>query len=169
MRKIILSLAVSLDGLIEGENGEYDWCSTQSPTAMRAFRAFLKTVDTVFLGRKSFELIGGPAFKGKSHYVFSTTIKKVKGVQLIGDDVKNQVIEIKNRPGKDIWLFGGANLVTFFINERLVDEMVLALVPVVLGKGKPLFSEIKQRTYFNLVEAKQEEGHVSLHYAYGQK
>jgi dihydrofolate reductase len=166
MRKVILSVAVSLDGMIEGPNGEYDWCP---PPSKKEMNDFLDKIDAIFLGRKSFELIGRSMFPKKEHYVFSTTIKKATDFQLIGSDAKQKVIDLKKQPGKDIWLFGGAKLVTFFFNEKLVDEMWIAIVPIVLGKGKPLFSDIGQRTHFKLVEATPKEGYVSLYYNYELK
>lgn len=161
MRKIILSMAVSLDGLIEGPNGEYDWCP---PPSKKEMSDFLDKIDAIFLGRKSFELTGKSMFPKKEHYVFSTTLKKPIDFQLVNQNVKQRVLEIKNQPGKDIWLFGGAKLVTFFLNEKLVDEMWLGVVPVVLGRGKPLFSNIQQRTCFRLAEAAPKEGYLSLYY-----
>jgi len=166
MRKVILSVAISLDGMIEGPNGEYDWCP---PPSKKEMGDFLNTIDAIFLGRKSFELTGKSMFPKKEHYVFSTTLKKATDFQLINKDVKQRVIEIKKQPGKDIWLFGGAKLVTFFLNEKLIDEMWLGMVPVVLGKGKPLFSDIQQRTYFKLTQAIPKEGYVSLYYKYEPK
>jgi len=166
MRKVILSVAVSLDGMIEGPNGEYDWCP---PPSKKEMSDFLNKIDAIFLGRKSFELTGKSMFPKKEHYVFSTTLTKAVGFQLINHDAKKQVMEIKKQPGKDIWLFGGAKLATFFLNEKLVDEMWLGVVPVVLGKGKLLFSDINQRTHFKLVEAVPKEGYVSLYYKYEPK
>lgn len=161
MRKVILSVAVSLDGMIEGPNGEYDWCP---PPSKKEMNNFLDKIDTIFLGRKSFELTGKSMFPKKEHYVFSTTLKKAIDFHLINQDVKQKVMEIKKKPGKDIWLFGGAKLVTYFLNEKLIDEMWLGVVPVVLGKGNPLFSNINQRTYFTLAEATPREGYLSLYY-----
>jgi dihydrofolate reductase len=166
MRKVILSVAVSLDGMIEGPNGEYDWCP---PPSKKEMDDFLNKIDAIFLGRKSFELTGKSMFPKKEHYVFSTTLKKEIDFKLIGNDAKQKVLDLKNQPGKDIWLFGGAKLVSFFLNEKLVDEMWLAVVPIVLGKGKPLFSAINQRTHFKLVEAIAQEGYVSLYYNYELK
>jgi len=161
MRKVILSVAVSLDGMIEGPNGEYDWCP---PPSKKEMSNFLDRIDVIFLGRKSFELTGKSMFPKKEHYVFSNTLKKTIGFQLINEDVKQKVMEIKKQPGKDIWLFGGAKLATFFLNEKLIDEMWLGVVPIVLGKGKPLFSDIHQRTCFTLAEAVPKEGYLSLYY-----
>jgi len=163
MRKVILSVAVSLDGMIEGSNGEYDWCP---PPSKKEMNNFLDRIDVIFLGRKSFELTGKSMFPKKEHYVFSTTLKKPIDFQLIDKNAKQRVMEIKNQPGRDIWLFGGAKLVTFFLNENLIDEMWLGVVPVVLGKGKQLFSDIQQRANFKLVEATPKEGYLSLYYKY---
>jgi dihydrofolate reductase len=161
MRKVILSVAISLDGFIEGPKGEYDWCPPPSSGQMAAF---LKRIDVVFYGRKSFELAGAGAFPGKTHYVFSNTLKHLnsKSTYIISGDIVSRVNEIKAESGKDIWLFGGASLTTTFMNEGLVDEMWLGIVPVVLGSGKPLFREIRSRNYFDITEASNEKGYLSV-------
>ena len=72
----------------------------------------------------------------------------------INDHIREEVIKLKNQPGKDIWLYGGASLITTFINLRLVDEFRLSLHPVILGEGKPLFNDIKQRLNLKLVNTR---------------
>ena len=158
MRKIILQLAVSLDGYIEGPNGEFDWCFTDQDYGMSAF---FKRIDTTFMGRKTYELAlamegeitaGFPKMK---EYVFSKTLKKVKeGVVLIKRNIKKEVEKIKNEKGRDIWLFGGAELISSLMNLELVDEIILAVHPVILGGGKVLFKEIKERTWLTLADHK---------------
>jgi dihydrofolate reductase len=173
MRKIILGVAVSLDGFIEGPAGEYDWCFTDQDYGLSDF---LKTVDTMFLGRKTYELAltmadnGDSGFPKLKEYVFSTTLHKVKeGATLIKGDIKNEVEKIKNEKGKDIWLFGGAALTTSLVNLGLVDELSLAVHPILLGSGKPLFNNIKGRINLTLVDTKTfSTGLVSLTYALGQ-
>lgn len=160
MRKVILNVAVSLDGYIEGPNGEFDWCP---PPSEQDMHEFMDQIDTIFFGRKSFELVG-PSFPGKELYVFSKTLHQVKGASLIGQAVTEKVHEIKNKPGKDIWLFGGAALLNSLLTANLVDELQLGMVPVVLGKGKPLFSGLEHRHFFNLKEAKPKDGYVLLRY-----
>ena len=84
-----------------------------------------------------------PGFPGMKEYIFSTTVKTVApGNYLVTGDIKTQVLRIKAEQGKDIWLFGGASLTTSLINLGLVDEIALAVHPVLLGGGKPLFSGI---------------------------
>ncbi len=172
MRKIILGVAVSLDGFIEGPNGEYDWCLTDQDYG---FSGFFKRVDTIFVGRKTYEMslgmedsaAGFPKFK---EYIFSTTLDKVKdGATLIKDNIKNEVEKIKKDKGKDIWLFGGAGLTTSLMNLRLVDELSLAVHPILLGSGKPLFKNIKDRINLTLLDIKTySTGLVSLTYSLGQ-
>jgi len=158
MRKVILQLAVSLDGFIEGPNGEFDWCFTDDDYGMTDF---FNRIDAIFIGRKSYELalsMGGsapPGFPQLKEYVFSNSLDKVEGDRvLIKGNIEEEVNKIKNQPGKDIWLFGGASLTTSLINAGLVDEMALAVHPIILGCGKPLFQNISKRKMLKLTESK---------------
>lgn len=169
MRKVILGLAVSLDGYIEGPNGEYDWCFTDQDYGLSEF---FTRVDSLFIGRKSYELISSmgdapmQGFPKLKEYVFSTTLKEVKsGAILIDKDVEAKVQEIKNDSGKDIWLFGGASLTTFFMNRGLVDEIWMSVHPIILGTGKLLFNDIEKRIFLTLTDSKTySTGLVSLKY-----
>jgi dihydrofolate reductase len=132
---------------------------------------FFKRTDAIFLGRKSYELVtktGARYFGKRKIYVFSKTVTetKNKNVVIINTDVKAKVNQIKNEPGKDIWLFGGASLVTTFMNDGLVDELMLAVHPIVLGSGKPLFQNIEEKIKLQLTDAKTfSSGLVQLFYA----
>lgn len=173
MRKVILGLAVSLDGFIEGPNGEYDWCFTDQDYGLSNF---FKRVDTAFIGRKTYEMTlamsdsGNSGFPKLKEYIFSTTLDKVKeGATLIKGDIKTEVEKIKKEKGKDIWLFGGAGLTTSLLNLGLVDELALAVHPILLGGGKLLFSNIKDRINLTLFDTKTfSTGLVSLTYTLGQ-
>ena len=157
MRKLVLQLAVSLDGYIEGPNGEYDWCFMDQDYGMSEF---FKRIDSVFYGRKSYELAlsmeGVEMLHPKlNEYVFSTTLQSVKpGVTLVNGDIKDRVSKIKNEPGKDIWLFGGASLTTSLLNLGLIDEISLAVHPIILGSGKLLFNNIRNRIGLTLIDHK---------------
>ncbi len=157
MRKIILGVAVSLDGFIEGPNGEYDWCFTDQDYGLSEF---FKRIDSIFVGRKTYEMSlgleggmeGFPKFK---EYVFSTTLDKVKdGASLVKGDIQKEVEKIRNEPGKDIWLFGGASLTTSLMKIGFVDELSLAVHPILLGSGKPLFQHIGNRIVLELLNSK---------------
>lgn len=171
MRSIILQLAVSLDGFIEGPNGEFDWCFTDADYGMTAFS---KRIDAIFIGRKSYELtlsMGGstpPGFPAVKEYVFSNSLNKVEGDRiLVNGDLVKEVNKIKNEPGKDIWLYGGASLTSTFIDLGLVDEMALAVHPILLGAGKPLFQNVKGRIPLQLINTQSyPSGLVMLSYKF---
>jgi dihydrofolate reductase len=171
MRKIILQVAVSLDGFFEGPNGEIDWCFTDQDYGMKDF---FKQIDTLFMGRKTYELMltmGDDATSGfpkLKQYVFSTTLNEVQEGIIVGDDLESEVEKIRNEQGKDIWLFGGGNLTTSFMNLKLVDEVWLAVHPVILGGGKPLFDNLKERIVLKHLDTKTySTGLVFLKYAIG--
>ncbi|MCA0755103.1 dihydrofolate reductase family protein [Paenibacillus sp. N4] len=166
-RRILLDLAVTLDGFIEGKNGEVDWCIMDSELG---FNNFLNQIDAIFYGRKSYDLWGQftPEIEptdsekefwelvhSKEKFVFSRTQKGIDNkAVIINDSILEEVNKIKNKPGKDIWLYGGASLITTFINLGLVDEFRLSVHPVVLGEGKPLFMDIKQRLNLKMINTR---------------
>lgn len=179
MRKIILDLAVTLDGYIEGPNGEIDWCiMEEDPGIDSSFNDFLSGIDTIFYGRVSYQLWGNfkpeenansamqeiyESIHSKTKYVFSTTKQDDDGTAIvISSDIERRVEEIRQQPGKDIWLYGGAKLITTFVNLGLVDVFRLAVHPVILGSGKPLFKDIEQRINLRLIEAKGSQSGVTL-------
>lgn len=170
MRKIILNLAVTLDGFIEGPNGETDWCRRElhsdiGSDAKSHFDRFLESIDTIFYGRVSYDKWGehhplndaSPFEKNlwegvhsKKKYVFTRKPKSSDKASFITTDIPEKILEIKNQPGKNIWLYGGAGLITSLMNLGLVDNFLLAVYPVILGSGKPLFSDIKNRVGLRL-------------------
>jgi dihydrofolate reductase len=165
MRRIVLGLAVSLDGFIEGPNGEYDWCFNDQDYGLTEF---FKSIDAIFIGRKSYEVArsngGMDMWKGTKTYVFSNTVAPADDITIVRS--MDEVRPIIDSPGKDIWLFGGAELTTAFINAGLVDELWLSIHPILLGSGKPLFQNINGRKQLKLTESKTyETGLVSLKYA----
>lgn len=177
-RRIILDLAVTLDGFIEGKNGEVDWCIMDPEMG---FNNFLNQIDTILYGRKSYDLWGQytPEIKdsnadkemwelvhSKEKYVFSKTQKGTDDKAIfINDHILEEVKKLKSKPGKDIWLYGGANLITTFINLGLVDEFRLSVHPVILGEGKPMFMDIRQRLNIKLVDTRTfQSGVVQLIY-----
>lgn len=168
MRRIILGVAVSLDGFIEGPHGEYDWCFTDQDYGMTDF---LKRIDAILMGRKSFEISlkheGENPWKDMETFVISNTLTDVESpnVKLISGDIVTFIQELKQTKGKDIWFFGGAQLLTTLVNEGLIDEYWLSVHPVVLGSGKPLFQHVTIPKNLKLVSHKvYDNGLVSLKY-----
>jgi dihydrofolate reductase len=140
----------------------------------------LSDKDAIFYGRVSYEKWGDFTPDGaseklrraydslhrKQKYVFSrTATSDGTDAVFIGSDVERRVAEIKAQPGKNIWLYGGSSLIRTFMNLDLVDEYRLAVHPVIIGSGKPLFTGIRERHRLDLVEAKPHPSGVTLlHY-----
>lgn len=174
MRKLILGLAITLDGYIEGPAGEYDWCFTDQDYGLSRF---FERIDAIFIGRKSYEMAEQqrknsndeliPGMPVLTEYVFSNTLTSVKeGAVLISGDVIAEAERIKNQPGKDIWLYGGASLYHSLMRKGLVDELWLSVHPILLGGGKKLFAEQYSRINLSLLESKTyKTGLVSLRYS----
>ena len=166
MRKIILNVAVSLDGFIEGSNGEYDWCFTDQDYGMEAFTA---STDAIFIGRKSYALIAGennPYFD-KKLYIFSDTLAGVEGnAEIIRTkDFVDRIEQVRHEDGKDIWLFGGASLVSAFTQHNYIYEMLLSVHPIILGSGKQLFENLSDRIHLTLLNTEVfSSGLVQLRY-----
>ena len=184
MRKLIAGFATSIDGFIEGPNGEIDWI-IYDKEQFKELAVYWKRMDAMFYGRKTYEAALAmrkssdyPAEMKKSnpfghmkHYVFSKTLKKVeKDYVLVSGDLKKEVNKIKSEPGKEIAVFGGGVLVCALLNLGLVDELTLAISPVLLGKGRPFFPDIKKRIDFTVKEVKSySSGLVSLTYSVKNK
>ncbi len=171
MRKIILNVAMTLDGYIEGPNGEYDWCFTDQDYGMTQF---MESVDTIFFGRKSYELMlqyEKNPYPAHTKYVFSRTLKAVGAhTQLISHNLEEKVRAIRKEEGKDVWLFGGADLTTTFIHAGLVDQLQLSVHPLLLGKGKPLFIDVEERIHLKLMHTQTyATGLVQLWYQLDKK
>lgn len=162
-RKVILNLAVSLDGFIEGPNGEIDWCIMEDDMQ---FDKFLEQIDTILFGRKSYDLwteyqpnnntsqseyYMWELMQNTHKYVFSHTLQHANTTTTyIKDDIVATMNHLKTQPGKDIWLYGGSSIVTTFLNQNLVDELQLSVHPIILGEGKPLFAGITDRKQLEL-------------------
>ncbi len=140
-KRLRYGVAVSLDGFIAGPNGEADWI-VMDPSI--DFEAMFKQFDTVVMGRKTYEVVtaagGSGAMPGMEVVVFSRTLPPSarKGVRVVNDDPRAVVAELKSKPGRDIWLFGGGVLFRSLLDAGLVDSVEIAVVPVLLGSGVPL-------------------------------
>jgi dihydrofolate reductase len=142
--------------------------SIRTSISARSLGAF----DTVLLGRKTYEATkqqgGGGAMPGVQTYVFSRTLRQVDcpGV-IVSDKPAETVAELKSRPGKDIWLFGGGSLFRSLIELGLVDAVEVAVIPVLLGGGVPLLPHPAREAKLRLVKHRvyEKTGTVSLEYA----
>jgi len=140
-KRLRYQVASSLDGFIAGPNGEYDWI-VMDPSI--DFAALYKEFDTVVMGRKTYEVAaaqgGHGAMPGLEVVVFSRSLAPAtyKGVRIVNDDPGGVVRALKEKPGRDIWLFGGGSLFRSLLDAGLVDSVEVAVMPVLLGTGVPL-------------------------------
>ena len=166
MRKIILNLAISIDGFIEDGIGQFDWCFTDQDYTEGQFDKF----DTVLMGRKSYDVMverNELPIRNMKTYVFSNTLKEAKYGSIIREsELVEKVLKLKNEEGNDIWFFGGAKLLTSFLEKNLIDELQLAVHPIMLGEGTSLFEgKIKKRINCELSSVKSyNTGLVMLKY-----
>ncbi len=154
MRKVVLNLAVTLDGFIEGPRGEYDWCLTDMDYGMSEFH---ERIDTIFMGAKSYVALvafGAPYPQYKVIVASRTpNYATFPNVTFVTDDVAESVRKLIREPGKDIWLWGGANLFQYMLQEKLVHEMILSIHPLILGGGLKLYPELLNRKNLKLTNS----------------
>ena len=172
MRRVRYVVAMSLDGYIAGPNGEADWIIMDPEID---FRALFEQFDTYLLGRRTFEAIGGGATRGGGHsgvqtIVFSRTLRQedYPNLTIVSENPEDVLADIKSKPGKDIWLFGGGLLFRSLLEARLVDGVEVAVMPVLLGEGIPLLAPKPSSERFRLKLASSSalgSGIVSLEYA----
>ena len=149
MRSLCYSVAMSLDGFIAGSKGEYDWIIDDPTLDMGAL---FSRFDTLLMGRRTFELARSQGSLLESMHmrvvVVSSTLDPVqyKDMTIVSSGVAPAVAALKAEPGKDIWLFGGGVLFRSLLDGGVVDEVQVAVIPVLLGSGVPLIPEGRRRS-----------------------
>jgi len=164
MPKIIVYIATSLDGYIAREDGSINWLPE---SAESGYDTFYKSVDTVIMGKTTYDQVltfGEYPYKDKKSFVFTTTNQnKDDNVEFVSD-VDKFVKDGFPGLGKNIWLVGGAQIIASFLKQKVVDEMIVTIIPVILGKGIPLFKNIESETKLELIKTKKYTQLVDLHY-----
>ncbi len=160
---------------------EIDW-HVWDDSMNKYMNDFFLTIDTIILGRVAYQLLADfwptPAAETEdptiTHYmnnlpkiVFSRTVSRVEwnNSQVIKDNIEEEILKLKERQGKDMVIFGGANLASSFLQHNLIDEFRLIVNPVILGSGNPLFKGTKDKLRLKLIDTKKFTcGNVLLHY-----
>jgi len=160
MRKVTFGGANSLDNYIARKDDAVDWL-LWGEEAASFMKEFWKTIDTVVMGRKTYEvglkLSGGKnPYPNIKSYVFSRTIKESqdKGFEIISEDAAEFVRKLKNQEGKDICVMGGGELAKSLFDANLIDEIGFNIHPVLLGSGIPLFHEMNHQIDLELLDCK---------------
>jgi len=171
-RKIIVHIAASADGYIARPDGDLDWLTSRpAPEGFYGMNAFMRSIDTMLLGRRTYEasLRLGANFDSKSRtVVFSRHAPPAgapPGVEFTSDDIGAFATRLRAQPGKHIWLMGGGELIASFLDARAIDEFVISVVPVFIGDGIPLIARRDRYVPLELRSVEQfEDGLVQLHY-----
>lgn len=161
MRKLIVDMMLSLDGFFEGPHREIDWFHWDSDMEMYSV-SLLHSVDAILLGRVAYQLFSAywpteaasrenpriaPLMNSLEKIAFSTTLDKVEwqNTRLVKGDLGREISRLKAGPGKDLVMFGGAGLLASLVPLGLVDEYRFRINPLILGNGRPLFKDVRQR------------------------
>jgi len=171
-RNVIVHIATSADGYIARHDGDLEWLTSRpAPEGFYGMDAFMKSIDTKVLGRKTYEvsLRMGAKFDSQSRYiVFSRQPRPAdapSGVEFVSDAIGPFVSRLREQPGKDIWLMGGGEIIASFLDAQAIDEFVISVAPVFIGEGIPLIARRHRDVPLELRSVERfEDGLVQLHY-----
>lgn len=171
-RKIIAHVATSADGFIGRPDGNLDWLDRPAPKGHYGMVAFLKSIDTMVWGRKTFDEAasrGGtdPFGSNIKHYVFSHNAPgaAASGVEFVNQPIPEFASRLRTTPGKDIWMMGGAGVIGSFLDAGEIDEFILHVIPVFIGEGIPLIQARRRSQELTLLSIRKfPDGVVRLHY-----
>jgi dihydrofolate reductase len=182
MRKVIASEFVTLDGYMVGPNEDMSWVLNNFNEDMARYEGNLvDSMDTILLGRVTYEIManhwpshpeepGADNMNSIPKIVFSRTLAKAEwgkwdNARLVKDHVAGEIAELKQLPGKNMVIYGSANLVQSFSRLGLIDEYHLLVHPLIMGGGKRLFVDMAQPLNLKLVRTEAfKNGVVVLYY-----
>lgn len=167
MKKIILYIAASIDGRIAEPEGGIEWLSEFPITEEMnyGYKEFMASIDTIIMGGRSWRELSNMdtmgAYADKAVYVVSHhNWGETENIKFITENVIERIADLRNEQGKDIWLFGGGELVSMLLAADLVDEMRIAYIPVILGSGISLFPEQPKESKWELIPAQSYDSDV---------
>lgn len=169
-RKVVLYIAASLDGYIATEDESLDWLFEVEGEGDNGSSEFFDTVDAVVMGRRTYDWVmneedGGFPYEDKQCYVFTRKpMENTEFVTFVNEEPEAFVERLKIQSGKDIWMVGGGELLHSFLEKGLIDEYIVTIAPVLLGKGIPLFKEGDYETKLSLKRTRTFNQFVELHY-----
>ncbi len=168
-RNVILYIGTSIDGFIANDDGTLEWLETTEVEGDSGYNSLLNRIDTVVMGKGTYDTIRGfdidYPYSDYKNYVFS---KFVSGsdeyASFINKDVEAFINNLKQQPGKDIWLIGGGKLAREFFKGNLIDEFQLAIAPIILGKGISLYNGDDITQKYSLMKTEKLGQLAMLHY-----
>ncbi|MCA1029595.1 dihydrofolate reductase family protein [Bacillus timonensis] len=175
-RKVVLFIATSLDGYIARTDGDIEWLHEveSKGDGENGYFTFYENIDTVLMGRKTYDKVLTLAdqfpYPDKKNYVFSRTRSgSNENVTFINENVETFMKRLKSEDGDHIWLVGGGDLFHTFLEKNLVDELIVTIIPVLLGAGIPLLSKELPNQHLNLLKSTNYGQFVQLHYSVNEK
>jgi len=170
-RKVILYIAMSLDGYIATPDNGLEFLSlVEEKDQDYSYKDFVNTVDTVIVGRKSYDKVLSMGMEyphtDKNLYIITRTPRPTVGsTTFYTGDLKELVSDLKRNEGKDIYVDGGAEIANEMLSENLIDEFYISVIPVLLGNGISLFNSSRPQVRLKLISTKSyNKGLVQLHY-----
>jgi len=172
-RRVIVHIGTSADGYIARPDGDLEWLTSRpKPEGFYGMSAFMASIDTKLLGRKTYEksLRMGATFDSKKSrtVVFSRQPRPAdapSGVEFVSGEIGTFVSRLREQPGKDIWLMGGGELIASFLDAQAIDEFVVTVAPVFIGDGIPLLARRHRHVPLDLQFVERfEDGVVQLRY-----
>ncbi len=175
-RKVISYIAASLDGYIAGIDDDLGFLSiVEQEGEDYGYKAFMQTVDTIIIGRRTYDKIISMGFPYPGHdvdpdvYVVTHHERPTEGrIRYYTGDLTSLISELKNKPGKNIFCDGGAEVVNLLFGQKQIDELVISVIPILLGDGIRLFKDGRPEQKLILQSSSAfEKGLVQLHYLVG--
>ena len=170
-RKVILYIAMSLDGYIATpDNGLEFLSSVEEKDQDYSYKDFVNTVDTVIVGRKSYDKVLSMGLEyphtDKELYIITRTPRPTVGSTTFYTGNLNELVSgLKRKEGKDIYVDGGAEIANEMLSENLIDEFYISVIPILLGNGISLFNNSRPQVRLKLISTKTyNKGLVQLHY-----
>ena len=170
-RKVILYIASSLDGYIAKTNNDLSFLSiVEKEGEDYGYEDFISTVDTVILGRKTYDQVMKQVKEfphaDKTSYIITRTPRPSIGkTNFYTGNLKELVLRLKKEQGKNIFIDGGAEVVNELLKENLIDEFFISIIPILIGDGIKLFKDGRRELRLKLVSSKSfDKGLTQLHY-----
>jgi dihydrofolate reductase len=175
-RRMIVYIATSADGYIARPDGEIEWLTRRPHTVDYGLREFYPTIDTILLGRKTYDWgiqyqkktgSKSPFDKNVANYVFSRKPPKLAtpDVKFVAEPMEAFVERLRAMQGKDIWVMGGGELIASLLDAGHIDEFDIHVIPTFIGEGIPLIARRHRDVPLRLKSTKEyPDGVVRLRY-----
>ena len=161
MRRVILYIAMSLDGYIADRHGNVDWLNGQDSNEenIDTYSDFIKDIDTVVMGWKTYHQVVTELSPNEwiysaltSYVITHRALQSTNDIKFVQDDPCRVVKELKQKSGKGIWIGGGASIIRPLVQADMIDEYYISIIPTLLGAGIRLWGDTEKELRLKLVQ-----------------